>query len=58
MSLHWLTFVATLVILVATKENIKPHLVGRNLCRNKLSSITKNSLQYPQKSCHDKFMSL
>ena len=58
MSRYWLTFVATLVILVATKENIKPHLIGINLCHDKLSSIAKNSLQYPQKSCHDKFMSL
>ena len=44
MSRHWLTFVATLVIPVVTKENIKPHLVGRNLCRDKLSSVVTNSL--------------
>ena len=43
MSQHWLTFVVTLVISIATKENIKPHLIGRNLCRDKLSLAATNS---------------
>ena len=37
MSQHWLNFVATLVIPVKTKKNIKPHLSGRNFCINMLS---------------------
>ena len=37
MSRHWLRFEVTLVILVATKGNLKPHLSDRDFCRDKLS---------------------
>ena len=37
MSRHWLNFEATLVIPVAINKNIKPHISGRDFCRDMLS---------------------
>ena len=55
MSRHWLIFVATLVIPVATKKKIKPHLSGKNFCRYKVGA----KMGYTRKSLsqHNFFMS-
>ena len=59
MSRHCLNFVATMVLFVTTKKNIKPHLSGRNLCGDMFSFSRDNNTDEPRKnmSRHDFTMS-
>ena len=55
MSRYCLNFVATVVLFVVTKKNIKPHLRGKNLCCDMFSFYRVNSTDEPRKnmSRHD-----